>query len=160
IDIIDLTEFAPGRPLTVVLRHADGTSDTILANHSYNAGQIEWFKAGSALNRMALQFELEKRATASVPKAKKSGSRRSRVSVKVAVKKKVKKSPGKAATKALAPRKSAAAKAVAKKSAAKTATVKKASAKKTVAKESAFMELYTNASDAKEKETYASTLKV
>lgn len=159
IDIIDLTEFAPGRPLTVVLRHADGTSDTILANHSYNAGQIEWFKAGSALNRMALQFELEKRATASVPKAKKSGSRRSRVSVKVAVKKKVKKSPGKAATKALAPRKSAAAKAVAKKSAAKTATVKKASAKKTVAKKTASRKSTAKAAIAKKKVTSASKLK-
>lgn len=159
IDIIDLTEFAPGRPLTVVLRHADGTSDTILANHSYNAGQIEWFKAGSALNRMALQFELEKRATASVPKAKKSGSRRSRVSVKVAVKKKVKKSPGKAATKALAPRKSAAAKAVAKKSAAKTAAVKKASAKKTVAKKTASRKSTAKAAIAKKKVTSASKLK-
>lgn len=159
IDIIDLTEFAPGRPLTVVLRHADGTSDTILANHSYNAGQIEWFKAGSALNRMALQFELEKRATASVPKAKKSGSRRSRVSVKVAVKKKVKKSPGKAATKALAPRKSAAAKAVAKKSAAKTAAVRKASAKKTVAKKTASRKSTAKAAIAKKKVTSASKLK-
>lgn len=159
IDIIDLTEFAPGRPLTVVLRHADGTSDTILANHSYNAGQIEWFKAGSALNRMALQFELEKRATASVPKAKKSGSRRSRVSVKVAVKKKVKKSPGKAATKALAPRKSAAAKAVAKKSAAKTAAVRKASAKKTVAKKTASRKSTAKAVVAKKKVTSASKLK-
>ncbi len=159
IDIIDLTEFAPGRPLTVVLRHADGTSDTILANHSYNAGQIEWFKAGSALNRMALQFELEKRATASVAKAKKSGSRRSRVSVKVAVKKKVKKSPGKAATKALAPRKSAAAKAVAKKSAAKTAAVRKASAKKTVAKKTASRKSTAKAVVAKKKVTSASKLK-
>jgi aconitate hydratase len=53
IDIIDLTEFAPGKPLTLVLRHKDGSTDTIKANHSYNANQIEWFKAGSALNLMA-----------------------------------------------------------------------------------------------------------
>src|SRR5690554_3903145 len=50
IDIIGLTTFAPNTPLTVVLHHADGTKDEILANHSYNAAQIEWFKAGGALN--------------------------------------------------------------------------------------------------------------
>ncbi|WP_286882868.1 aconitate hydratase [Sphingobacterium sp. UBA5980] len=50
IDIIGLTEFAPGKPLTLVLHHADGTSEEILANHTYNAQQIEWFKAGGALN--------------------------------------------------------------------------------------------------------------
>lgn len=50
IDIIGLTEFAPGKPLTLVLHHADGTQDRILANHTYNAQQIEWFKAGGALN--------------------------------------------------------------------------------------------------------------
>ncbi len=50
IDIIGLTEFAPGKPLTLVLHHADGTTEEILANHTYNAQQIEWFKAGGALN--------------------------------------------------------------------------------------------------------------
>ena len=50
IDIIGLTNFAPGTPLTVVLTHKDGTSDTIHANHTYNQQQIEWFKAGGALN--------------------------------------------------------------------------------------------------------------
>lgn len=50
IDILGLTEFAPGKPLTLVLRHADGTQEEILANHTYNAQQIEWFKAGGALN--------------------------------------------------------------------------------------------------------------
>ncbi|KEO73880.1 aconitate hydratase [Anditalea andensis] len=51
IDIIGLEEFfAPGTPLTVVLSHADGTSDEIKVQHTYNAGQIGWFKAGSALN--------------------------------------------------------------------------------------------------------------
>lgn len=49
-DIIGLTEFTPGKPLTIVIHHKDGSSDTILANHSYNAQQIEWFKAGGALN--------------------------------------------------------------------------------------------------------------
>jgi aconitate hydratase len=50
IDIIGLTNFAPGTPLTVVSTHQDGTTDTIHANHTYNQQQIEWFKAGGALN--------------------------------------------------------------------------------------------------------------
>ncbi len=50
IDILGLTTFAPGVPLTLVLNHADGTKDEIKANHTYNAQQIEWFKAGGALN--------------------------------------------------------------------------------------------------------------
>ncbi len=50
IDILGLTEFAPGQPLTLVLNHADGSSEEIKANHTYNAQQIEWFKAGGALN--------------------------------------------------------------------------------------------------------------
>ncbi len=50
IDILGLTTFTPGTPLTVVLNHSDGTRDTVKANHTYNAHQIEWFKAGSALN--------------------------------------------------------------------------------------------------------------
>ena len=50
IDIVGLDSFSPGKPLTVVLNHADGTKDEISVNHSYNQNQIEWFKAGSALN--------------------------------------------------------------------------------------------------------------
>lgn len=54
-DIVGLTTFAPGSPLTVVAKHTDGTSDSIVANHTYNEQQIEWFKAGSALNLIKLQ---------------------------------------------------------------------------------------------------------
>ena len=50
LDIVGLTEFAPGKPLTVVLHHADGTKEEITVNHSYNEQQIGWFKAGGALN--------------------------------------------------------------------------------------------------------------
>ena len=50
IDILGLSSFAPSKPLQVVLHHQDGSSHSILANHTYNEGQIEWFKAGSALN--------------------------------------------------------------------------------------------------------------
>lgn len=50
IDVTGLTSFAPGTPLTLVLIHKDGSTDTIKANHTYNQQQIEWFKAGGALN--------------------------------------------------------------------------------------------------------------
>ena len=50
IDILGLTSFAQGKPLTLVLNHKDGSVDEITVNHSYNEGQIEWFKAGGALN--------------------------------------------------------------------------------------------------------------
>ena len=50
IDIVGLTEFAPNISLKLVLHHTDGIEETILANHSYNQQQIEWFKAGGALN--------------------------------------------------------------------------------------------------------------
>ena len=50
IDITGIKELAPGRLLTLIINHSDGTSDKISAKHSYNDAQIEWFKAGSALN--------------------------------------------------------------------------------------------------------------
>ncbi|NOR88453.1 MAG: hypothetical protein GQ527_12670, partial [Bacteroidales bacterium] len=49
-DVIGLTAFAPAKQLTIVVNHADGSKDDILVNHTYNENQIEWFKAGSALN--------------------------------------------------------------------------------------------------------------
>lgn len=109
IDIIDLTSFAPEKPLTLVLNHKDGTSDTIKVNHSYNAGQIEWFKAGSALNLMAKLIEVEKKSAKAVAK-------------KVAPKKVIKTAQKKAAKKAV------------KKTLSKKKAVKNASAKKAVKK--------------------------
>ena len=50
IDILGITSFAPNTPLRLVLNHADGSKDEIVVNHTYNAQQIEWFKAGGALN--------------------------------------------------------------------------------------------------------------
>ncbi len=50
IDIIGLTSFAANKPLSIVLNHADGSKDEISVNHTYNEQQIEWFKAGGALN--------------------------------------------------------------------------------------------------------------
>jgi len=54
-NFIDLVEFAPGKQLTVEVVHADGSKDTIKLNHTYNEQQIEWFKAGSALNLIKQQ---------------------------------------------------------------------------------------------------------
>ncbi|TDO21811.1 aconitate hydratase [Pedobacter duraquae] len=59
IDIVGLTTFSPNVPLTVVLNHADGSKDEIVVNHSYNAQQIEWFKAGGALNIIRRQVVAE-----------------------------------------------------------------------------------------------------
>ena len=50
IDIIGLNSFAPNIPLTLVFNHTDGSKDEVKANHTYNAQQIDWFKAGAALN--------------------------------------------------------------------------------------------------------------
>ncbi len=50
IETVDLHEFAPGKPVTLKVTHSDGSADTIVTNHTYNKNQIEWFKAGSALN--------------------------------------------------------------------------------------------------------------
>ncbi len=49
-DIVGLTSFTPGVPLTLVLHHSDGSKEEIKVNHSYNEHQIAWFKAGGALN--------------------------------------------------------------------------------------------------------------
>ena len=54
-NFVDLKEFAPERLLTIELIHKDGSTETIMANHSYNDQQIEWFKEGSALNLIKKQ---------------------------------------------------------------------------------------------------------
>jgi aconitate hydratase len=55
INFVDLVDFAPGKPLTLEFVHANGSKDVILANHTYNASQIGWFVAGSALNLIAAE---------------------------------------------------------------------------------------------------------
>jgi len=55
IDIIDLSEFAPVKKLTLVFNHDDGSKDEVKVNHTYNENQIGWFKAGSALNVIRTQ---------------------------------------------------------------------------------------------------------
>lgn len=56
IDVEGLLAFAPGKQLQLVLNHKDGSSETIAVNHSYNQQQIEWFKAGGALNVIRSEF--------------------------------------------------------------------------------------------------------
>ena len=54
-NFVDLADFAPGKPLTLEVVHADGSKENISLNHTYNASQIEWFEAGSALNLIKQQ---------------------------------------------------------------------------------------------------------
>jgi len=117
IDIVGLTTFSPDKPLSLVLNHIDGKKETIIVNHTYNASQIEWFKAGSALNKMGSNNDARKAA------AKK----------KAAPAKAVKKAAPKKVVKKAAPKK-----AVAKKTvnlpAGKAGKVAKKAAKKKVVK--------------------------
>lgn len=55
VSVEGLKDLAPGNQLTVVLKHADGSEDRFKANHTYNETQIEWFRAGSALNELKLK---------------------------------------------------------------------------------------------------------
>ena len=54
-NFIDLESFAPGKPLSLEINHSTGSKEIILLNHTYNESQIDWFKAGSALNLIKLQ---------------------------------------------------------------------------------------------------------
>lgn len=53
ISLVGLNELTPGKPVTCVIKHSNGNEEKITLLHTMNAGQIEWFKAGSALNKMA-----------------------------------------------------------------------------------------------------------
>ena len=57
IDINGLEQFTPGKPLEVILHHKHGSTESFLVNHTYNEQQIEWFKAGGALNIIRKEFE-------------------------------------------------------------------------------------------------------
>ena len=57
IDVVGLSTFAPGVSLTVILNHTDGTKEEISVLHTYNEGQIQWFRAGSALNLIRINQE-------------------------------------------------------------------------------------------------------
>ena len=49
-NFVDISDFKPGEPLTILITHENGTSDSIQVHHTYNHSQIGWFRAGSALN--------------------------------------------------------------------------------------------------------------
>jgi aconitate hydratase len=57
ISVSGLSTFAPGVPLTLTLKHSDGSKESFKVNHTYNEAQIEWFKAGSALNLIRKQVK-------------------------------------------------------------------------------------------------------
>jgi aconitate hydratase len=56
IDITGLTSFTPGKPLILVLHHSDGATDQFPVIHTYNQMQIDWFKAGGALNLLRMSL--------------------------------------------------------------------------------------------------------
>jgi aconitate hydratase len=128
IDIIDLTSFAPETKLTLLLSHKNGTKETIKVNHTYNAGQIEWFKAGSALNLMAKQINAQSNGDSKSVIKKPTAKKVSKKTVAKTPAKKTKKVVAKKAVKKASPKKKVVKKVVAKKAAKKTA--KKISAKK------------------------------
>ncbi len=126
IDINGLTTFSPEKPLTLTLNHIDGKKDTITVNHTYNASQIGWFKAGSALNKMGKSSTPKKSVPVKAVVAKKVAAK---VAPKKAAKKVVKKvTPKKAVKKAT--------KKIVKKAAKKSVkkVVKKKAAKKAAKK--------------------------
>ena len=60
VSIVGLNKFAPGKPLTAVFKKTNGSKIEVTLNHTFNEQQIEWFKAGSALNRMKEVFAKSK----------------------------------------------------------------------------------------------------
>ncbi|MEG8946561.1 aconitate hydratase [Rosettibacter firmus] len=114
LSIIGLKDFAPEKQLKLIAKHSDGTEDEIWLNHSFSSTQIEWFKAGSALNLIAQsQIKAAKKKQA----AKKPKAAQLKKAKPAAKKKEVKKATAKKA-KAQKPK----AKKLAKKAAPKTAT--------------------------------------
>ncbi len=90
IDFTDLASFAPDKQLTLALNHKNGSKDTIKVNHTYNAGQIGWFKAGSALNLMAKQIAASQKSnkpTVKKAKAAKKTVKKAAKKIKKAAKK-------------------------------------------------------------------------
>lgn len=147
VDITGLGTFAPGKPLTLVLHHADGSSESITLNHTFNVEQIDWFKHGSALNLLKkLEAASQKaagvnaKAAAPKPVAKATPVAKSKPVVKKAAKPapKAKAKPAKKAVakkaKPIAKKAVKKAKPVAKKKAAKPAKAKKVAPKKAKAK--------------------------
>jgi len=107
-DITGLMTFAPEKQLTVVIHHSDGKIEKILVNHTYNKNQIDWFKAGSALNAMGkpkaksngVAKPAAKKAPAKKAATKKTKPSKKKVAKKSSAKKMAKKAGKKVAKKA------------------------------------------------------------
>jgi aconitate hydratase len=95
-DIVGLTTFSPDKPLTLVIHHINGVEERITVHHTYNKNQIDWFKAGSALNAMGKN----KNSSPAKPVAKKAVKKAKPVPKKAVAKKAVKKIVKKVAKKA------------------------------------------------------------
>jgi len=144
ISIIGLKDFAPNKPLKMIVKHSDGTTDEILLNHSYNENQIEWFKAGGALNLVAEQFhkktteavEEEKKSEVVKPKRKvvKKSKTKAQAKTKKAAKKTTTKKSAKGKVQAKSKKKVVGKKLISK---SKKVTAKKTSAKKSSVKKKA-----------------------
>lgn len=88
-DLTGLTSFSPDKPLTLVIHHSNGTTESIQVNHTYNKNQIVWFKAGSALNAMNAPATIAQKS--SPKKAIKKMTRKAKPAKKIAKKKVAKK---------------------------------------------------------------------
>jgi aconitate hydratase len=117
-DITGLMTFAPDKQLTIVIHHSDGKIEKILVNHTYNKNQIDWFKAGSALNAMGkakaktvakapVKKAVAKKAkpTANLPAGKAGKKAAKKAAKKSSAKKVVKRKAGKKVTKKTAKKK-------------------------------------------------------
>ena len=57
VTIVDFLNMTPSKPLTIRLDHADGSSEEFKVTHTYNDAQIEWVRAGSALNKLRMEMQ-------------------------------------------------------------------------------------------------------
>ena len=129
LSLVGLNEFAPERQFRLIVKHNDGSSDEIMLNHSFNAGQIAWFKAGGALNLIASK---QKKQTAGKKKVvSKKVKKETKKAVKTAAKKTAPKKAKKVAVKKTKP---AAKKKIVKAAAKKIVKSKKTAVKKVVKK--------------------------
>lgn len=133
---LKVTEFTPGEQLQMILKHSNGSTETIMLNHTFNKHQIEWFKSGSALNLIAVKMKERKEEKEKV-KAEEETKKKVEEEVKVEVKKEVEKPKKKVEEKKVVVKKDEPAKKVAEKKVFKAKPAKKATVKKLPAKTTA-----------------------
>jgi hypothetical protein len=91
LSLVGLNEFAPEKQLKLIVKHSNGATDEIMLSHSFNAGQIAWFKAGGALNLIAASQKKSTSKKKAVSKKKKPISKKKVVKKPVAKEKVAKK---------------------------------------------------------------------